>query len=325
MKITAIAPANIAFIKYWGKTDAIIRVPSNSSISMNLSQLLTTTTVEFSEQYPTDTVRIDGQEQRPEKERVSQFLDRVRNAAGTALYARVESKNSFPSGTGLSSSASGFAALALAASTASGLSLNEKALSILARQGSGSACRSIPSGYGEWIAGTNNDTSYATSLFSPDHWALADVVAVTATEKKDVSTTKGQERADSSPFFSVRQEKIEEKIHRIKEFMTKKQFPEFGELLESEALELHAIMLTSTPPLLYLLPETIRVMRAIRLWRAQGLSVYFTLNTGQDVHCICEEKNAEEVERRLKTVQGVKQTIINTPCEGARISDKHLF
>lgn len=325
MKATSIAPSNIAFIKYWGKKDAALRLPANGSVSMNLSKLLTTTTVEFSEQYDANRIMIDGQENQQEKERVSKFLDHVRKRAGKSLYARVESKNSFPSGTGLSSSASGFAALAHAASTAIGLSLSEKELSMLARRGSGSACRSIPSGFVEWIAGTDDDTSYATSLFPPDHWAIVDVVAQTATEKKDVSTTRGQERADSSPFFSVRLDHIEKKIARIKEYIAVRDFEQFGALVESEALELHAVMLTSTPPLAYLLPETVRVIRAVRAWRTQGLPVYFTLNTGQDVHCICEERNAKEVENRLKTLEGVKQTIINVPCEGARIFDEHLF
>lgn len=325
MKATSIAPSNIAFIKYWGKKDEASRVPVNGSVSMNLSKLTTTTTVEFSDAYATDDIVIDGRQHAQEQQRVSRFLDRIRQQAGISHHARVVSQNSFPSGTGLSSSASGFAALAFSASAAAGLSLTEKDLSILARQGSGSACRSIPSGFVEWIAGTDSQSSYAISLFPADHWNIADVIAVTATEKKDISTTKGQERADSSPFFFERLRRIDEKIARVKEYIAARDFERFGEIVESEALELHAIMLTSTPSLLYILPETVRVLRAIRTWRTQGLPVYCTLNTGQDVHCICEVRHAQEVEKRLKTVEGVKQTIINAPCEGARISNVHLF
>jgi len=147
MKATAIAPSNIAFTKYWGRKDEILRLPENGSISMCLSNLLTTTTVEFSPNYTKDEITINGGGlEENEAERIIKHLDRVRKLANTNHKAKMVSNNNFPSGTGLSSSASGFAALSLAASKAAGLDLNEKDLSILARLGSGSACRSIPSG-----------------------------------------------------------------------------------------------------------------------------------------------------------------------------------
>src|SRR3990167_3408608 len=136
MKITAIAPSNIAFTKYWGRKDEILRLPENGSIAMCLSNLLTTTTVEFSKDFTQDKVIINGGGvEQDEAQRVIKHLDRVRKLAQINERAKVVSNNNFPIGTGLSSSASGFAALTVAASAAAGLKLSKKELSILARQG----------------------------------------------------------------------------------------------------------------------------------------------------------------------------------------------
>ena len=132
MITTAKAPANIAFIKYWGKSNEKLRLPMNSSISMNLSEVYTTTSVEFSEKFKEDFIYIDGKRVKAkEKERVVGQLDLIRNLARIRLRAKVKSRNNFPKGTGLASSASGFAALTLAASKAAGLNLSEKELSII--------------------------------------------------------------------------------------------------------------------------------------------------------------------------------------------------
>lgn len=325
MKATAIAPSNIAFIKYWGKKNEELRLPENGSISMNLSNLLTTTTVEFNKNLEKDIVVIDGRADLSEEKRVIQHLDRIRDLAKLKLKARVISLNNFPSGTGLSSSASGFAALTLAASWAAGLNLSEKEITILARQGSGSSCRSIPDGFVEWLDGKTSDTSYAVSIFPPQYWSIADVVAVVSEQRKEVGSTEGQRIAASSPFFKVRLSRIKNKIKLIKKLIKEKNFPKFGELIEAEALELHAIMLTSKPSLIYWLPGTVRIMKLVKKWRSNGLLVYFTINTGQDIHLICEKKDVEKVCSRLKKIEEVKNIIINYPSVGARVISGHLF
>lgn len=317
MKKTAIAPSNIAFIKYWGKKDEKLRLPENGSISINLSNLNTTTTVEFSSQFKNDQVIIDNKTDLNEKTRVIKHLDRIRQLAGINLKAKVVSQNNFPTGTGLSSSASGFAALTLAATAAAGLKLSQKELSILARQGSGSACRSIPDGFVEWLDGDTSETSYAVSLYPPSHWEIADVVVVVSADKKEVSSTEGQKLAQTSPFFPTRLARIKEKIKRMKKLLKEKKFPEFGELIESEALELHAIMLTSTPSLVYWLPGTVSIMRLVKKLRNEGLAVYFTINTGQDIHLMVEKKNITPLMTKLKGRSEIKKIIINFPAVGA--------
>ena len=326
MKATAIAPSNIAFTKYWGRKDETLRLPENGSICMCLSNLPTTTTVEFSQGYQQDEVTINGGGlEAGEAKRIIKHLDRIRKPAGIDRKAKVVSNNNFPTGTGLSSSASGFAALTLAASKAAGLELSEKELSILARQGSGSACRSIPSGFVEWLDGDTSETSYAIQIFPPGHWAIIDIVAVVSEGKKEVPTSQGMQKTHSSPFMAVRLSKMKEKNEKVKKLIKEKNFKEFGELLEQEALELHTIMLTQIPPLIYWTPGTLRIMKLTPFWRQEGIPVYFTINTGQDIHLICESKNVEKVKSKLSGLDFVKDIIVNAPGEGARLSKTHLF
>lgn len=325
MKATAIAPSNIAFTKYWGKKDEVLRLPENGSISICLSNLLTTTTVEFSKDFKKDSVSINGEVEEGETSRAIKHLDRIRKLAGISEFAKVISSNNFPTATGLSSSASGFAALSLAASKAAGLDLSEKQLSILARQGAGSACRSIPSGFVEWLDGNSSETSFAKTIFPADHWDIADVVAIASTGRKEVSTTKGQLLASSSPFLPLRLKHMKEKNNKTRDLIRKKDFTKLGEFSEAEALELHAIMITQSPPLIYFQPNTILLIKLVQKWRAEGLECYFTINTGQDVHILVKQKNIKSLEKKLKQIPEVREIIVNYPSEGTRISYKHLF
>ncbi len=325
MKTTAIAPSNIAFTKYWGRKDEILRLPINGSISMTLSNLLTTTTVQFDEKLKADDIIINNEKLDTEAAKVSKHLDRIRNLAGIETFAKVISVNSFPTGTGLSSSASGFAALTVAAASAAALNLSEKELSILARQGSGSSCRSIPSGIVEWMDGDTSETSYAKTIFPKDHWDIADVVAVVSRNRKEVPTSEGQENADSSPFLKLRVARMKKKNEELKRIIEKKDFTKLGEFIEQEALELHSIYMTQNPPLIYLNPNSLLIMKLTKKWRDEGLTVYFTVNTGQDVHLITKKRDVKKLGKKLKEIPEVKQIIINEPGDGTKLSDKHLF
>ncbi|MBI2621354.1 MAG: diphosphomevalonate decarboxylase [Candidatus Levybacteria bacterium] len=319
MKATAQTPSNIAFVKYWGRKDEELRLPENGSISMNLSGLVTTTTVEFSDKFEQDEIIINSVKEDLENNRAVKHLDRVRSLAKINLKAKVNTSNNFPTGTGLSSSASGFAALTVAAASAAGLKLSEKDLSILARQGSGSACRSIPDGFVEWLDGDSSDTSYAVSIFPPDYLDIVDVVVVVSTEKKFLATSEGQKTARTSPFFETRLNLIRNKINRVKKAIEDKNFSEFGELIEREALEFHSILFTSAPPLFYWTPETVKIMKYVQALRREGLECYFTINTGQDVHVICKKEDSENVSKKLSEIPEVRNTIINFPSPGAHL------
>lgn len=325
MKKTTRAHSNIAFIKYWGKKDEDLRLPSNGSVSMNLSNLYTTTTVEFNETLSADDITINNEKDAKKIAKVIMHLDRIRARAKTTMKAKVVSVNNFPTGVGLSSSATGFAALTTAATSALGIEMTEKEMTILARLGSGSACRSIPIGYVEWKTGDTSDQSYAVSLYPPSYWDLVDIVALTSTKEKYVATTTGQKTAQTSPFFGQRMMHIEKKIEDCKRYLEEKDFPAFGKLMEEDALEMHAIMLTSRPPLLYWLPETVLIMKKVLTWRKEGIEAYFTINTGQNVHIICHAKDAQKIEGRLREIPCVIDVITNTSSRGSYEIEDHLF
>lgn len=324
-KATAIAPSNIAFTKYWGRKDEKLRLPMNGSIAMTLSNLLTTTTVEFSDQYLKDEFVFNGDASEKETSKVINHLDRIRELANIGTKAKVVSNNGFPTGTGLSSSASGFAALTLAGSTAAGIKLTEKELSILARLGSGSACRSIPAGIVEWMDGDTSESSFAQTIFDKNYFKIADVVAVVSEGRKEISTSSAHESANTSPFMELRVKNMKQKNQTLKKLIEEKNFTEFGELIESEALELHAIYMTQKPPLIYLMPNSLLLMKLCQKWRQEGLEVYFTVNTGQDVHLIVEQSNAVALEEILKELPEVKQVIVNYPGDGTKLIHEHLF
>ena len=326
MKATAIAPSNIAFIKYWGKKDEVLRLPENGSISMNLSDMTTITTVAFDPSLKEDSITLNDVKEKNEGNRAVKHLDRIRALAKSTVKAHVVTVTNFPRSTGLSSSASGFAALTVAGAKAIGLTLSEKELSILARQGSGSACRSIPNGITEWLDGDTSETSYAVSLYDKKYWDLCDVVAVVSEGPKDVATSAGMMLAQKSPFFSARTSHMHERIALCKKALAEKNFSSLGEIIETEALELHAIMLTSQPSLIYWTPGTLRIMKLCKKWRHEGIPLYFTINTGQDIHLICQSSFVEKIEKRLQEeVPELKKIIRNTIADGAHSIEEHLF
>lgn len=304
MKATAVAPANIAFIKYWGRRDARLRIPANPSISMNLSVCTTTTSVEFSKDFTGDVVS-EGFD----KKRIVDHIDRIRMIAKTNDRVRVTTTNTFPASTGIASSASGFAALTVAALAALELKLSEKELTNLARLGSGSACRSIPDGFVKW------EGEYAHTLYPHTHWDLRDIIVLVENKSKDVSSSVGHDAAHTSPFFKKRLLEIPERISRLENALRTKNFQMLGEVTEEDCLSMHRVMQTQTPPLLYWSDETKEIMESVKLWRNEGLAVYFTIDAGPNVHLMCEGKDEARLARRLRG----KEIIINRPARGAHI------
>ncbi len=308
MKATAFAPVNVALIKYWGKENNELRLPANDSLSVDLTNLGTVTTVEWEQKLAKDLA----------DERMIRHLNRIRKLAKFDLKARVETKNNFPAGAGLSSSASGLAALTLAATAAAGLKLPEKDLSRLARLGSGSACRSIPGGWVEWNKG-KDQTSYGKTIFPAGHWDLRIMAVILSKKKKAVSSTAGQELAFTSPHYESRIKAIDAKITRIKAAIKVKNFSLVGEIMEEDCLNMHLVMKTQRPPLNYLLPETETVMHAVRSWREEGWESYFTVNTGQNVFVFCEPKNETELAEKLSRLEGVIEVRKDKIGAGARL------
>lgn len=327
MKVTAIGPANIAFIKYWGKVDPKVRVPQNNSISMNLSNLYTFSTVEFDPLLKKDTIHfINDNVNQPEINRVVEALDIVRRKAKVKSFAKVITKNNFPKAIGIASSASGFSSIILAALTSLGVDLGKIELSKLCRVISGSACRSIPDGYVEWDKGTGPQDSYARQIYPASYWKICDVVAIVSKKMKKISSSQGHLLANSSPFFKARLAGMSQKVKDIKLAIKKRDFSQFGKIMEQDALNMHAICLTSSPSLIYWEPATILVMKEVINWREVGdVESYFTIDAGPSVHVICQESDAKKVAEKLKVIDGVKQIVVNKPARGAHLVTSHLF
>lgn len=317
---TAIAHPNIAFIKYWGNSDDGLRLPVNSSISMNLDGLSAKTSVEWDDDLTADEFTLNNEIQSGDSlHRVSRHLDVLRGRLGRQSKAKVASENNFPTGAGIASSAAAFAALTAAGVAAAGKILSERELSTIARLGSGSAARSIPAGFVEWYAADSHEDSYAQSLFPPDHWNLVDVVAVINKGHKAVGSSAGHPSAQSSPLQNARVAGAEERVTRVRGAIQERNFNELATFVELDSNLMHAVMMTSQPPLFYWEPASLKIMSLIREWRAEGLNVCYTLDAGANVHCICVRSDAPIVSSRLNSLSEVLTTLSANVGGGAHV------
>jgi diphosphomevalonate decarboxylase len=325
------SPSNIAFVKYWGQRDSHLTLPFNDSLSMNLSSCVTTVEMDVLDdpsiremvitEYGTDSPRPARE---GELRRVTEFYTVARTFLGSDrdFGFRIRSANSFPQKAGIASSASFFSAMALAFARAFEVNLEPKRLSVLARlSGSGSACRSIPDGFVLWHTGTGLDSSssFAESIAEPDFWDIADVVIVVSSGEKKVSSVEGHMGAPSSPYFRARQLGLPETISDMKDAFLARDLSTFGPLMEQEAINFHAIMMSQVPPLFYWSGATLDVLREIVTMRAEGQEAYFTIDAGENVHVICRGSDAETVRGRIAAIPAVKDTIVNYPAVGARL------
>lgn len=308
---TALAHPNIALIKYWGNRDNNLRLPANGNISMNLYGLFTRTRVTFSASLKADSLRIgDEIVTGPGLERVSLFLDLVRQMASMNERAEMVSENNFPIGTGIASSASAFAALALAASKAAGITLTKRELSRLARRGSGSASRSIPGGFVEWYMGNNDSDSYAESIAPPEHWDLVDCVAIVSTGHKKTGSTEGHPLAPTSSLQAARVADAPRRLDLCRKALMERDFEALASIVELDSDMMHAVMMTSNPGLFYWQPASIRVMESVRKWRIEGLQACYTVDAGPNVHVICPREYIGETEKNLRTLSGVGDVLV---------------
>jgi diphosphomevalonate decarboxylase len=320
-RAAARACANIAFIKYWGNADDTLRLPVNSSISMNLAGLFAETTVEWDANLSSDEFVFGGAPQTGEPlARVSRHLDLLRQRWGKAIHARVESANNFPTGAGIASSAAAFAALSVAGAAAAKLELSEQELTTLARRGSGSASRSVPSGFVEWHAGTSHETSYAETAFQKDYWNIVDIIAVVSREHKKTGSSLGHRSADTSDLQKARVAGARNRLDTCKQAIQDRDFQLFADVVEADSNLMHAVMMTSRPPLFYWLPQTLALMEIVREMREEkGLRVCYTLDAGPNVHCICVSDDADRVREHLEQTSIPLELLTAVPGEKAEI------
>lgn len=317
------ARANIALAKYWGKADVELNLPAVPSISVTLEPLTTETTVELRAGLAQDEFVLNGTAALGgELKRASELLDRVRVLAGTKLRAHVESKNYFPTASGLASSASGFAALAAAARKAAGLAFDADATSALARQSSASAARSVLGGFVELPAGKPGDASLAAHQLAPaDHWDLAIVVAVTAEGRKSVGSTDGMTHTKvTSPYYESWLNAAPGLADQVRAGLLARDFARVGRAMEQSTLAFHACALAADPGLLYFQPATLAAFAKVRELRAEGVTpVYATMDAGPHVKALCRAADAAAVSRALSGVPGVLRTLLAAPGPGVEL------
>lgn len=313
--VRARALSNLALVKYFGKRDTELNLPSNGSLSLALEPLATTTAVTLLPGADADAVLLDGAPAPVSfAARASRFLDIVREMSGKDHRAVVETRNDFPTGAGLASSASGFAALALAAAGAFDLALEGPALSALARRGSGSAARSIPGGIAVWRAGKRPDgtDSFAEQIAGPEALDLRVVVAVADPREKAVGSTEAMERTrETSPYFSAWTAAAEADLAAAVDAVARRDLERLGEITEANALAMHAAALAARPGIAFWNGVTIEALHLVQRLRASGVRVYFSCDAGPQPKALCATSDVDAVIEALSSLAGIERII---PC-----------
>jgi len=298
---TARACANIALVKYWGKRPGPLNLPAAGSLSLTLAALVTTTQVAFDPALAADELVLDGRPGRPgELARTTELLDLVRAEARLAARARVVSRNEFPTASGLASSASGFAALALAAADAAGLALSPRALSILARRGSGSAARSVFGGFVRMHAGLHaghGDDAFAEPLGSPLTDRVRMVIAIVGggAPKAHGSRSAMTHTAETSPLYRAWIELVPRDLAAAEAALAAGDLEQLGAIAEANALAMHASAIAARPAVIYWQPATLTALAEVRALRAAGRAAWATIDAGPHVKVLTTEADAPAV------------------------------
>lgn len=303
MKARARACANIALAKYWGKSDTGRNLTAVPSLSVTLDGLVTETEVEFVPGLPRDEVELDGLPATGRVlERAVLLLDRVRALAGSTARARVRSHNAFPTAAGLASSASGFAALAVACDAALGLSLGRAQLSALARQSSASAARSLFGGYVELLA----EADSAAPVASAQDFPLELLVAVSARGPKKLGSTEAMERTrDTSPYYAAWLEAAPRLFAQVKQGVLARDLNALGPAMEHSTLLMHGSALCAVPSVRYAEPVTVALLQRVEALREEGVPAYYTMDAGPHVKVLLAPQHAERAQTALSAVPGV--------------------
>jgi phosphomevalonate decarboxylase len=319
MKGSAIAHPIQGLIKYHGLKDEKLRIPFHDSISVATAPTASHTTIEFGT-FKKDSASVDGKQlSGRELERVVSVVDEVRKRSALRKKFKMVSLNNFPSNVGLGASASGFAALAMAACEASGLKLSLEQTSVIARRGAGSATRSVTGAFSRWRAGFEDEESYSYQIASED-FQMGIVVALIPAFK---FTENAHKAVLTSPFFHSRLAFVHGALAEMENAIRKRNVDKIGTLAERDSLILHSITMTSVDEMILWRPETVKVILEVKKMRSEGLPAHFSIDTGATVYVNTKPKHVKEVERRIKRL-GI-ETITCGVGGSARVTDEHLF
>ena len=318
----ATAQPNIALVKYWGKRDAALNLPAAGSLSITLEALHTRTRVRFDDALDADDITLNGERDAAQTRKIGAFLDLFRARAGITTRARVESSNDFPTGAGLASSASGFGALAVSVDRALGLGLDARALSVLARRGSGSAARSIFGGFVEMASGQRDDgeDAFATPLLDASAWPLKVVVAITTRTKKSTSSSAGMQASQrTSPYYRDWVATVPHDLETARAAVRARDFEKLANVSEASCLAMHAVMLATRPALIYWNAATLDCIQCIRALQLTGTGVFYTVDAGPQVKAVCLPEAVARVRDALGSITGVEEILVSGLGEGARV------
>jgi len=322
---TAVAHPNIALIKYWGKRDERLTIPYVDSLSMTLDVFPTTTTVRLVPEVKADSVTLDGAPAAGEpRQRVIAFLNLLREMAGRTEPAAVDTRNSGPTAAGLASSASGFAALAVAGAAAYGLDLDPTALSRLARRGSASAARSIFGAFaichaGRGVGEAADLSSYAEPVPAPEFDPVLVIAMVNAGPKAVSSRAAMRRTVDTSPLYRSWADSSSADLSEMRAALHRGDLEAVGEIAERNALGMHATMLAARPAVRYLSPDTLAVLDSILQLRRDGVPAYATIDAGPNVKVLCHRLDAARVARTVRGAAPGCSSVIARRGPGARL------
>jgi len=312
------AHPNIALVKYWGKQEGVANYPATPNLSITLSEFTTETVVQDREAETgteTDEIILNGNVAADDK--ILKFLAAMRQEFEIGPL-HIETTNNFPTGAGLASSASGFAALVCALNTHCDLGMNQSLCSQWARRGSASAARSIYAGFVALLP----PQWQAQQIAPPEHWPLSTVVATTSRAQKSVSSTQGMIASkQTSPFYKSWVTGSADDYADAAQAIAQRDFEQLADVAEHSCLKMHSVMLSTQPALMYWNAATMACMHAVRELRSTGHSVFFTIDAGPQVKAICLQEDAESVAHTLRDVPGVEAIDICGMGDGATIID----
>lgn len=315
--VTVVSHPNIALAKYWGKSSGEGNIPAVPSLSVTLDGLATTTTVTFDASLAADELVLGGgvTQGRP-LARATEMLDRVRAAARLDARARIVSVNDFPTASGLASSASGFAALALASTRAAGLAWTPEANAELARRSSASAARSLFGGFVE-LDGGEGSKGETRQVAPADALDLCVLVAVTSEEAKTVSSTEGMMRTSrESPYYASWLVEAP-RIHlALRAALLAGDVEQLGALAERSALAMHASAMAAG--VIFFSGATLAALAEVHAMRRSGVCAFATMDAGPHLKCLVSSADAAAARTRLLAVPGVLRVLQARPGEGAR-------
>ncbi|NIO44715.1 MAG: diphosphomevalonate decarboxylase [Candidatus Aenigmarchaeota archaeon] len=332
MKGTAIATPNIALIKYWGKRNEKLILPTGNNISFTLDeQLATKSTVEFSEKYKQDELWINGKNySNPEQMKKSKpQLDFIREIAGINTKAKVVAESLVPVAGGLAGSASGLCAQALAAAKALNLRVSKKQLSIICRIGSGSACRSVYGGFVEWEKGESPDgsDSHAIQIADENHWPeFRCIIAIVEKKEKKVKSRAGMKKTvETSVLYPKRIEYLPLAANIVRNAILKKDLPTLLEATMRDSNNMHSVMLDTWPPIIYLNDVSKQVINSIHDFNSEGIKAGYSFDAGPNPTIFTVEKHVNEIKNVLKEIERIKDIIVSKSGKGPRIVEDHLI